>query len=145
MDESKVIAFIKCLSKDTANGTITWQRLNDYQNPQVEAPAEISLLLFESEYRHIDFHNSYLAIIPQGDIYVLHEDNESGRDGGIHSIGYKIYLRDETSGKIEFLPCPASAVYQLLNAVNSCINNSESLVENFIDRYLSQNRSDTRQ
>lgn len=139
MDENKVITFIKRLSNDTVNEKITWQRLNDYQNMDATSPSEIFNMLFTTEYRHIDYHNSYFAILSLGAIFVLYEDNESGREGGIRSIGYKIYLQDESSNKVSNLPCPAHAVYQLLNAIQSCIAKSDADAENFIDAYLSQN------
>ncbi|MFW2551582.1 hypothetical protein, partial [Klebsiella pneumoniae] len=61
MDENKVLSFIKQLSNDTANENCIWQRLNDYQSLTGNSPSEISHLFWESEYRHIDYHNSYFA------------------------------------------------------------------------------------
>lgn len=139
MDENKVLAFIKRLSNDTANEKITWQRLNDYQHMVSNAPNALTNMLFECEYRHIDYHNSYFATVLPGDIFMLYEDNESGRDAGIRSVGYKLYLCEDSGNNVSSLPCPAHAIYQLLNAVQSCIAKSESDAEKFIDTYLSQN------
>lgn len=140
MDENKVLSFIKQLSNDTANEKLCWQRMNDYQNITKDSPEEIFFMLFQCEYRHIDYHNSFYAVIGRGAIFALKEDNESGRDG-VRSIGYKLYLQDEEKRKVYNLPCPASAIYQLLNAIQSCIARSEADAENFIDNYLSQQNS----
>lgn len=139
MDENKVVLFAKRLANDTVHDKIKWQRLNDYQNMQNNKNSPLSTMLFESEFRHIDYHNSYFATINPGDVFILYEDNESGRDAGIRSTGYKIYLYEETGNKISPLPCPAHAIYQLLNAIKSSIAKSESNAEKFIDAYLSQN------
>lgn len=101
------------------------------------SPEGIYYMLFQTEFRHIDFHSSYYSTIGRGTIYVLNEDIESGRDG-THTIGYKLYLQDDLKNAVYDLPCPKSAVYQLLNAVQSCIAKSESNAEAFIDDYLSQ-------
>lgn len=139
MDESKILAFIKKLSNDTANDKLSWQRLNDYANMDMStSPEGISYMLFQTEFRHIDFHTSYYATIGRGAIYVLNEDLESGRDG-THTSGYKLYLQDDFKATVSDLPCPKSAVYQLLNAVQSCVAKSESNAEAFIDDYLAQN------
>ncbi len=139
MDESKVLAFIKQLSNDTAREKVLWQRLNDYQNRVESHTTELSLMLAENEYRHIDYHNSYVAIVKPGDIFILYENNESGRDNGICSIGYKIYLQSDIDGKIVHLPCPSHALYQLLNAIQTSISKKEAEAESFINQYLSQN------
>lgn len=138
MNENKVLSFVKRLSSDTANGKISWHRLNDYQNRTEHTPDAITWMLWENEYRHIDYHNSFMTTINSGDIFIIYEDNESGREGGIQSICYKIYLHDECKNEAWNLSCPAHALYQLLNAVRADIAKTESDAEAFIDNYLSQ-------
>lgn len=147
MDESKVISFVKHLSNDTANNKITWQRLNSYQSRVIDNQNVLETILSECEYRHIDYHNSYVTVpnaVP-GEIFLIYEDNSPGYENLPRTVGYKIYLHNESNGKISELLCPASALYQLLNAIHSCINNSESDAEDFIDAYFSQKQTDSHQ
>ncbi len=139
MDKSKVLAFIKRLSNETVKGNINWQRMSDYRNRVSTQPSKLDTMLFECEFRHIDFYKSYYATINPGDVFILYEDNESGREMGIKSIGYKIYLWNEHANDIANLTCPDSAIYQLLNAIESCIAKRETNAEKFIDAYLNQN------
>ena len=139
MDKSKVLAFIKRLSNETVKGNINWQRMSDYRNRVSTQPSKLDSMRLECEFRHIDFYKSYYATINPGDVFILYEDNESGREMGIKSIGYKIYLWNEHANDIANLTCPDSAIYQLLNAIESCIAKQETNAEKFIDAYLNQN------
>lgn len=139
MNENKVLSFIKRLSDDTVKGKVTWQRMDDYRNRIAHSPTSpLEGALLESEFRHIDFYKSYCAVISPGDVFVIYEDVESGRETGIRSIGYKIYLWNDNTKHIAQLACPASVIYQLLNAIESCIDEQETNAEAFIDAYLNQ-------
>ena len=113
--------------------------MSDYRNRVSTQPSKLDTMLLECEFRHIDFYKSYYATINPGDVFILYEDNESGREMGIKSIGYKIYLWNEHANDIDNLTCPDSAIYQLLNAIESCIDKQETNAEKFIDAYLNQN------
>lgn len=139
MEEVKIVSFIKRLSSDTVNDKINWKRLDTYHNRTSDTPKTLSNLLWEDEFRHIDYHNSYVATLAPGpgDVFLIYEDDDPGRTETPHTTGYKIYLYDDSEKEASYLSCPAYAVYQLLNAIQSYIAKSESSAEKFIDDYLS--------
>lgn len=138
MDKDKITLFIKQLSKDTLTQKNYWRRLTDYENTHPASNKPIFNMLFQTEFRRIDFASSYYCIAGKGTIFVLLETNESGRDGTLTS-GYKIYLHDENANKMSQLQCDSGTAYQLVNSIHSYLAKEEADAEAFIDDYLSQN------
>ena len=139
MEEVKIVSFIKHLSNDTVSDKIEWKRLDAYRNRTSDTPKTLSNLLYENEFRHIDYHNSYVATLTPGpgDVFLIYENDDPGRTESPHTIGYKIYLYGDSEKEASYLSCPAYAVYQLLNAIQSYIAKSEASAEKFINDYLS--------
>lgn len=137
MDDKKITSFIKQLSKDTLDNKIYWKRLTDYQGIKPTSNKPIFNMLFETEFRHIEFSTSYYAIVNNGEIYLLNELTISGRSGTINS-GYKVYLHSEASDKVSYLSCDAALVFQLINSIHSYLASEEADAESFIDDFLSQ-------
>lgn len=135
MNENKIEKFVLQLSRDTLDNKIHWQRASDYEYLKGKSNPAVYNMLFQCEFRHIDFLTSYFGIIKNGAVFILDETNESGRDGTI-THGYKIYIQDEINGKILHLPCASHTLYQLLNSIRVYISNEEHDTESFIDSYL---------
>ena len=138
MDNAKIVKFIKQLSKDTLAGKLYWKRLTDYEKIASESNKPIFNMLFQSEFRRVDFSTSYYCSISNGTIFILDEINDSGRDG-VLTADYRLYLYDEFQNKVFQLQCTAGTVYQLINSIHSYLANEEAGAESFIDNYLSQN------
>lgn len=137
MNENKISQFIKQLSKDTLCSKINWRRLIDYENMNPDSDKPMFNMLFQSEFRQINFLSSFYANTGLGAIFLLLESNESGRDG-TQTTGYHMYLQNYMNQKISLLPCSGSTIYQLINSINSYLSNAESDAEAFIDDYLSK-------
>ena len=136
MDNGKIKTFVKQLSKDTVQNKIFWKRLTSYENLDPRSNNELFNLLFQNEYRKIDYLSSYYSILPSGSVFVINETIESGRDGTLTN-NYKLYLHNLMDRSIAPLPCDSVTIYQLLNAIRSSITKEESIAESFIDDYLS--------
>lgn len=138
MEKNKIDAFINKLSKDTINDKIIWSRLTNLPNVLEESNPAIFYLLDECEFRHINYQDSYYSIINNGEVYILNETNESGRDGTITS-GYQMYIHQEESVNTHEVPCSQGDIYRLLNAIIANLSKRENELESFIDFYLSCN------
>lgn len=136
MGKSKIDAFINKLAKATINDKIYWNHLTNLQNIFKESNPAISYLLVECEFHHINYSDSYYAIINNGEVYILYETNESGRDGTVVS-GYQMYIHQEGSINTHEVPCSQSDIYRLLNAIIANLSKRENELEAFIDEYLS--------
>ncbi len=139
MDNVKINAFINKLSKETINDTVFWNHLTSLRNISEESNPAIFYLLMEDEWRHISYIDSYYAIIGDGEVYILNETNESGRDGTVVS-GYQIYVHQEGSQNTYELPCSQGDIYRLLNSITNNLSKRETELESFIDSYLSDNK-----
>lgn len=135
MEKSKIDAFINKLSKETIDDKIYWNCLTSLQNISEESNPAIFYLLFECEFHHINHKNSYYAIINSGEVYILNEINESGRDGTVTS-GYQMYVHQEKSSNTHVIPCTQGDIYRLLNAITASLSKKENELESFIDSYL---------
>lgn len=140
MNNDKIKQFMSNLSKGTLSGNIHWKRVTDFGDLKPESNKPIFNLLFQSEFRHLDLDASYYAIVSNGEIYLLNEVNESGRDGTITS-GYRMYLHSEGSTNILHLQCNSGSIYQLINSIHVYLADQEKDLESFIDDFLSQNSS----
>lgn len=138
MDNKKIKDFIKQLSKDTAQNKISWKRLVTYENLEFDSNKEVFRMLFQNEYRQIDYLSSYYSIIKPGTVFVINETISSGRDGSVTN-NYKIYLQNSAKQSVSALPCDSVTIYQLLNAIQSSITDDKAISEAFIDDYLSGN------
>lgn len=136
MQKEKIETFIKQLSKDTINNKIEWSYLYNLKNVSQDSNPSVFFLLFEDEFRHINFDDSFYAPLPNGFIYILNETTESGRDGTVLT-GYRIYLQQDEAEKISRISCEQSPIFQLINSINSYLIKEETDTENFIDDYLS--------
>lgn len=136
MKKSKINDFIRKLSQETLDDKIQWNYLTNLQNVSERSNPAIFFLLFEGEWRHINHNDSYYAIINIGEVYILNENTESGRDGTSVS-GYNLYVHRECSENVFNLPCTQSDIYRLLNSINSSLSKKEADIESFIDEYLS--------
>lgn len=136
MEKSKMNNFIRKLSNETINDKIQWNYLTNLQNVSENSNPAVFFFLFEGEWRHIDFNDSYYVIINVGEVYILNENIESGRDGTSVS-GYNLYVHRECSENVFKLPCTQSNIYRLLNSINLSLSKKEADIESFIDEYLS--------
>lgn len=73
MGKSKIDAFINKLAKATINDKIYWNHLTNLQNIFKESNPAISYLLVECEFHHINYSDSYYAIINNGEVYILND------------------------------------------------------------------------
>lgn len=140
MDEKKIEKFVLQLSRNTLDNKIHWQRASDYEHIEAKSNPEVYKMLFQCEFRHIDFMASYFGTITNGAVFILDETNESGRDGTV-THGYKMYIQDDTNNKIIQLPCASYILYQLINSIQVYISNEEKDAEEFIDSYLSSSEN----
>lgn len=138
MGKSKIDAFINKLSKETIDDKIYWNYLTSLQNISENSNPAIFYLLVECDFHHINHQDSYYAIINNGEVYILNETNESGRDGTVTS-GYQMYVHQEESINTHEVPCSQSDIYRLLNAITASLSKRENELESFIDSYLSCN------
>lgn len=138
MKKSKIDAFINKLSKETIDDKIYWYYLTSLQNVSEESNPAIFNLLVECEFHHINNQDSYYAIINNGEVYILNETNESGRDCTV-TLGYQMYIHQEGSINTHKVPCSQSDIYRLLNAITASLSKRENELESFIDDYLSCN------
>lgn len=135
MEKSKIDSFISKLSKETIDDTISWDHLSSIRNLTEESNSAIFYLLMENEFHHINYFASYYAIIGDGEVYIINETNESGRDGTILS-GYKMYIHQENSPNTYELPCSQGDIYRLINSITANLSKRETELESFIDNYL---------
>lgn len=135
MEKSKIDAFINKLSKETINDKIYWNHLTNLQNISEDSNPAIFYFLFENEFHHINYSDSYYAIIGCGEVYIINETSESGRDGTITS-GHQMYIHQEESINTHEVPCSQSDIYRLLNAITASLSKRENELESFIDSYL---------
>lgn len=136
MEKQKIDSFIKKLSKETLDNAIAWQYLSDFENVDPDSNQDLFFLLFQNEYRRIHYDSSYYAPVNAGIVYVIHETQESGRDG-TYTSGFKMYIHYDEAENISQLSCEQSNIYQLLNSIKSYMAKKEAGLEQFIDRYLS--------
>ena len=137
MNKCKITLFINKLSEDTLKNIISCNRITNYENLQPSSNTAIFYMLFQNEYRRIDYPSSFYAFVGNGAVFVINEYSESGRDGSIIS-GYKIYLQDDFKNKVFPLSCPSSLIHQLLNSILSYLSVQEADAESFIDNYLAK-------
>lgn len=95
------------------------------------------LLLFENEFHHINFDNSYSISIGDANLYLVDERIESGRDGSIFE-GLSLYIQSPKNDRIVEIPCEESVLYRLNNAILNSQKPLPALVEKFMRDYLAR-------
>ena len=131
MDIEKTKRFLQQLSSDTIAMKINWQHAYNFEHIEYNSNPNVADIFFQTEFRCIDFENSYYAFLPSGGIYIIFETIKSGRDG-THTQG------DTT---VHELPCPQGNIYQLINSIKVYMSKKEIPLENFVDSYLNDTQS----
>lgn len=94
-------------------------------------------MLFENEYRHIDYDISYYCPVVPGTIYLVYEIVKSGRYG-TKTKKYQLYLQNDDNKKAVKVNINPTLIHQLANAVKSK-DHTEELTTVFIDRFINPN------
>lgn len=131
---------LNILIEKTKEKEIEWKSsksLNNIENLEQINP-NAYYLIFENEWHHI-LNDSYYADIRAGNVYLLHEEFESGRDGTVTN-SYNLYIqeRDDDDYLIKTKPTCISdnedELKELLKAIQVYINTIDSTIENFINK-----------
>lgn len=129
--------FMEKLITGTLDETYQWYHLTDLYGAEEESNEGLYYLLFENEYRHIDYDISYYCPVVPGTIYLVYEIVESGRDG-TKTKKYQLYLQNDDNKKAVKVNINPTLIYQLANAVKSK-DHTEELTTVFIDRFINPN------
>lgn len=126
--------FMEKLITGTLDDTYQWCHLSDLYGTEEESNEGLYYLLFENEYRHIDYDISYYCPVVSGTIYLIYEIVESGRDG-TKTKKYQLYLQKDDNKKAVKVNINPALIYQLANAVKSK-DNSEELATAFMKSFI---------
>lgn len=134
------INLINTLVEKTNNTQINWKSIHSLRNSknlERQNPGAY-YLIFENEYHHV-FDDSYYADIHIGNIYLLHEEFESGKDGSVSNL-YNLYIQERDANNCMNKTQPILVSDKdcnldgLIKAINKCINKEDTIIEKFLNK-----------
>ena len=127
--------FLYAIISDTIQNLIYWKSLDEL------TPVSSELLELD-EFNYIDSYQSYYATIQPGQLWLVYETVESGKDANTFT-GYRLYIRPQNAEHdfVKRLPCDPVQIERLANAVIVQLSQSDPDIESFIEAYMNPDAS----
>lgn len=131
------IDFVKKLINITLDNKIKWNMLDNLKSVSESENYSLYYTLFTNEYHKISYERSYYTSYKDGNIYLIYEWSESGKDGSI-SEGYNLYTQFNKNEPVDPVFVDKSYLYQLSNAIKEDIKVKNNTQHDFIKSFLEE-------
>lgn len=132
MNAELISNFIERLIHETISGARTWYSLYPVSEDKNRS---LYYALFETEWHHVRPDRSFMLPFEQGNIYLISETFESGRDGTVFD-GLNLYVQPSTADELTLIMHDGVALYRLSNAILDTLNLPDvtvSFIQDFLD------------